>query len=232
MTVATTPLLIAAFRDHDHAGRLLAGLRHDRTVGAGGILDAAALTWDDARLCRITDSWERDDRGMYVGGVVATFIACLAGPAMATTASGTVLGGLRGRLQSAPLKFELLAIGHELPPGASLLLSALAPGWTDLLGREMFAEATLILSYELRGSVVERLDDGGGVTFPLPPNGTRRAADDPRASLAGADHPGDHLTGEEAILVSCARRNQPAPVAQPVRRGAGTAAAMATSGEA
>lgn len=211
MTDATIPLLIAAFSDPGHAGQLLARLRSDQADGACGIVDAATLTRDAAGRFRITNSWCRDADGLFVGGVVGTFIGGLAGPAMATAAGGTVLGGLRGRLQSAPLKFELLAIGDELPPGSSLLVAVVEPGWIHQLGEGPCAGASLLLSYELRASVVDRLNEGGNVAFlfrpfgtPHPVNGTPSAPNSAPDARDGAAHPGDPLHSDEAILVSAA----------------------------
>ncbi len=204
MTVAPIPLLLAAFRDEDQAGHFLTELEDRHGDGPSGIVDAATLAKDDTGRLTITNAHHRDARGLFVGGIVGTFIGGVAGPAVATAVGGSVLGGLRGRLQSAPLKFELLAVGEELPPRSSLLIAVAERGWADRLSSELHAAAGLVLTYELRPSVVDQLNEGGNVAFPFattgaPPAGHRRV---PASDVV--QRVGRPLHNGESIAVSAA----------------------------
>ena len=196
MSAHTIPLLIAVFPQQEAAGELLMACNDGRSAAAAGIVDAAALVKDDVARLRVADTRHHGSRGLMVGGVVATVIGGLAGPAVATAAGGRVVGGLRGRLRSAPLKFELLALGDELPQGSSLLVSVVDPGWADELRGLLDLTAMLVLTYELRQAVVDELNRGGNVTFPCRANGVRPAG---RRDLPARDLPGHGLPGGDLL---------------------------------
>lgn len=202
MAVSGVLLFVAMFVGEGEAGRLLAQLENRRDDAPCGIVDAATLCKDAAGVFRVTDACHRDRRGLFVGGIVGTFIGGLAGPMMATAAGGSVLGGLRGRLQSAPLKFELLAVGEQLPPGSSLMIVFAEPGLSDRLGSELRAAAATVLTYDLRPLAVEQFNDGGNVAFLFPPDGAVGAG--AGAVPAGRGHLQGSLRVEDAIVVSAA----------------------------
>lgn len=200
MAIAGILVLVAVFPDEDQAGRLLSEFEDRRSDAASAIVDAATLCKDEANALRVTSAWYRDRRGLLVGGIVATFIGGLAGPTMATAAGGGVLGGLRGRLHSAPLKFELLAVGEQLPPRSSLMIVFAGPGLGDLLASELRASAATVLTYDLRPSVADQFNDGGNVAFLFSPNGASGAGPVPVAR----DHARGPLRVEDSIAVSAA----------------------------
>ena len=136
--------------------------------------------------------------------MIGTFISGLAGPAVAAAAGGRVLGGLRGRLHSAPLKFELLAVGAEPPPGSSLLLGVYERGSADDLPASHVAGAVLLLTYELHEPLVDRLNVGGNVVFPFSPNGATRVPDRPLEPSARAQHHAAPLARDDAITINAA----------------------------
>ncbi len=195
-------LFVAVFPDEDEAGRVLAQFDDRRSDAASAIVDAATLCKDAAGALRVTNAWYRDRRGLFVGGIVGTFIGGLAGPTMATVAGGSVLGGLRGRLHSAPLKFELLAVGEQLPLRSSLMIVFAEPGLGDRLTSELRAAATTVLTYDLRSSVVDQFNDGGNVAFLFPRDGAVGAGAGPVP--VGRDHAGEPLRVEDSIVVSAA----------------------------
>lgn len=204
MTAGSIPLLIAVYRHQEAADGLLAELNDGQHGAVAGIVDAATLVKDHEERLRVTDTWHRGTKGLLVGGVVATVIGGLAGPGVATAAGGRVVGGLRGRLRSAPLKFELLSLGDELPAASSLLVAVTDPGWAGGLKSLLDPRATLVLTYELRQEVVDELNLGGNVVFPF-----RSAAAQPAGArhLAGVGDAGRSvapLHGQDGIVVSAA----------------------------
>lgn len=201
MAVADIRLIVAVFPDEARAGRLLAELE-DRRGETCGIVDVATLCKDGSGVFRVTGGWYRDRRGVFVGGIVGTFIGGLAGPAMATAAGGSVLGRLRGRLHSGPLKFELLTVGEQLPLRSSLMIVFAEPGLGDRLISELRAAATTVLTYDLRPSVVDQFNDGGNVAFLFPRDGAVGAGAGPVP--VGRDHAGEPLRVEDSIVVSAA----------------------------
>lgn len=195
-------VLVAMFPDEVQAGCLLAEFEDRRCDAASAIVDAATLCKDGAGALRVTGAWYRDRRGLFVGGIVATFIGGLAGPTVATAAGGSVLGGLRGRLHSAPLKFELLAVGEQLPPRSSLMIVFAEPRLGDLLTSELRAAAATVLAYELRPPVVDQFNHGGNVAFLFPPDGVSGAGAGPVP--VDRDHVRGPLRVEDSIVVSAA----------------------------
>ena len=205
MIAHTTPLLIAVFPQQEAAGELLMACKDGGSAVAAGIVDAAALVKDDVARLRVTDTRHRGRRGLVVGGVVATVIGGLAGPVVATAAGGRVVGGLRGRLRSAPLKFELLALGDELPEGSSLLVAVVEPGWADQLRGLLDPTALFVLTYELRQAVVDELNRGGNVTFPCSANGARPAGGGDLSGGADAGRAVVPVQEDVGVAVSAAR---------------------------
>lgn len=213
MTVAPIPLLLATFRDEEEAGQVLADLGGGDGDAPSGIADAATLSKDGSGVLRVTNARYRDARGFFVGGIVGTFIGGVAGPAMAIAARGGVLGSLRARLQSAPLKFELLAIGEELPPGSSLLVVVAERGWADRLSSRLHAVATLVLTYELRPSLVDQLNHGGNVAFLFPLQGAPHNGNGiTRDARGGAGDLAGPLRRQDAVVVSAATLSNEVPV--------------------
>lgn len=234
MTVVGTLLLLALFADEEQAGHLLVEFEGHRSDAACGIVDAATLCKDEASVLRVTHAWYRDGRGMFVGGIIATFLSGLAGPVMAATAGGRVLGALRGRLHSAPLKFELLTVGEQLPLGSSLMVVVVEPGAGDRLSSELRVAAETVLTYDLRPPVVDQFDHGGNVAFLFPPDGELNAGAGSVAAGGGRGHVCGPLRAEDAIIISAAtlcdemlppaRRSVGAPEVSRTRRAPGPAA--------
>lgn len=216
---APIQVIIAAYSDQDEAGRRLAELKEGRRAGLVGIIDAAAVSKAADGELKVTNAKHRGRRGLLTGGVVGALIGVMAGPVGWAAAGGGVLGGLSGRLRSAPFKTELLGIGEELPPGSSVLIAAVEHTWVEQLRQELQAAEARLVMEELRADIVEQLEAGGNVAFTLAEDGMATMGARVASSPDGATAVSGFLSTEDGVAVAAAELTEERLSAGSVEQG-------------
>jgi uncharacterized membrane protein len=206
--VAPVQVLVAAFSTPDAAGQVMEDLKQGRKEGLIGIIDAAVLVKDTDGNVKVTDAKKRGVKGLVTGGVIGALIGLVAAPAATTvaTAVGTgaagvgALGGLTGKLRSAPLNLELKDLGANLPPGSSAIVAVIEHDWIPQLQAALEAEGARLVHDSIQADIVNQLNAGGNVLYTsgggsLGSGTVRIAGSDSESEVSSV------LVGKDGVLV-------------------------------
>ena len=212
MTTAPLQLIVAAYRDENQAGERLEELKLGRRAGLVGILDAAAVSKEANGKLKVTNAKHRGRRGLLTGGAVGAMAGLLAGPVGWAALGGGAIGGLVGRLRSAPLKAELTDLAGSMPPGSSALIALVEHTWVEELERALAEASMAMIRDEIRADILEQLEAGSNVTYTIGGNedlvGGARVA---RSASGDASFSGFLSTGDGALIEEAELTEEPLP---------------------